>query len=125
MQGPIDEARFIELLSKGVGRTADFMAMLTNYHGGPTETEYILTADIARAFAEEDYEVGVEVKNRSLLNGATQRRSAPSRSELGSIRTDVAVVSSGIVPQAMIEVSTSVALGTFGRVHRNLGRDGG
>jgi hypothetical protein len=108
MQGPIAEARFIELLSKGVGRTFDLMAMLTDYHGGPTATEYILTADIARAFAEEGYEVGVEVKNRTLVNGSTQRRSAPPRSELGSIRTDVAVVSSDVVPQAMVEVKIGV-----------------
>lgn len=108
MQGPIEEVRFIELLSDGVRRTSHLMAMLTNYHGGPTATEYILTADLAREFAEAGYDVGVEVKNRTLLNALTQRKSAPVKSGFGSIRTDVAVVSSGLIPQAMVEVKIGV-----------------
>jgi len=119
MQGQISKVDFIKMLAAGVGRTADFMAQLTDYHGGPTATEYILTADIARALLAEDFEVEVECLNRQLVNGLTQRKAWAPRMRIGSQRTDVVVLESGIVPRVMVEVKIGVGA-TLTRIRRDL-----
>ncbi len=108
MQGQIDQAQFIEILKDGIDRTVSYMAQLTEYHGGPIETEYVLTADIARAFLDRGFEVRVECLNRQLVNGFSMRKGWKPRSEIGSKRTDVAVINAGLDPQAMVEVKIGV-----------------
>lgn len=110
---------FIDTLKDGVRRTSNFMGLLTNFHGGPIKTEYILTTDIARAFLDRNQEVSVEHLNRRLLNVMTKRRSCSPRAEFGSQRTDVVVVHSGLIPKAMIEVKIGVK-GSLGPVKADL-----
>lgn len=108
----IDEIQFLGVLTKGVNRTKDFIAKLTDYRGGSVKTEYILTTDIAREFVDLDYEVKVECLNRTLVNGFTKKKSVVPRKLLGAKRTDVAIVSD-VIPRALIEVKIGV---------KNLGR---
>lgn len=68
MSHPISRADFIEMLKDGVKRTSDFMAALTEYHGGPTKTEYLLTSNIARAILDKCHEVKVECLRRDFSN---------------------------------------------------------
>ncbi|MDW9689372.1 hypothetical protein GOB50_30925 [Sinorhizobium meliloti] len=108
MKHQIPEAEFIDILKAGIDRTVSYMAKLTEYHGGPTETEYILTADIARTFLEKNFEVRVECLNRQLVNALSTRKGWMPREPLGSRRTDVAVLRDRLVPQAMVEVKIGV-----------------
>lgn len=108
MQRPISKAEFIKMLGAGVKRTVDFMAELTDYHGGPTATEYILTADIARELLANGFEVEVECLNRHLVNSLTKRKAWKPKIRIGSQRTDVVVLESGIVPSVMVEVKIGV-----------------
>ena len=52
----ISEDALISGLRRGVERTKSLIAHWTDYHGGPTTTEYLLTSDIAREFIEAYYE---------------------------------------------------------------------
>lgn len=108
MQGEISEDRFLGLLRDGVNRTREFMGRLTEYHGGPTETEYILTSDIARAFLDAHLEVAVEWQNRHFVNAMTVRHDKSPKQLFGGQRTDVAVVFSGLIAIAMIEVKIGI-----------------
>lgn len=110
---------FIDILKEGVQRTSNFMALLTDFHGGPTKTEYILTSDIARAFLDKNQEVRVEYLNRGLVNVMTKRKSCSTRAQFGAQRTDVVVVHSGIVPKAMVEVKIGVG-GSLGTIQKDL-----
>ncbi len=104
----ISEAKFLEILWDGVKRTTDFMAELTEYHGGPIKTEYILTADIARAFLSKGHEVRVEKINRRLVNGLTKRKGWKPKKKFGAQRSDVAVTNSDLIPLALVEVKIGV-----------------
>lgn len=108
MRRSIQETEFVDILKDGVGRTALYMGQLTEYRGGPTTTEYILTTDIARAFLDKHYEVGVEFLNRKFLNAMTRRRNWNSREKIGSKRTDIAIVDGEILPLAIIETKIGV-----------------
>ncbi len=92
----ISESDFLEVLQDGTKRTTDFMAHLTEYHGGPIKTEYILTADIARAFLVKGHEVRVEKINRHLVNGLTKRKGWKPRRKFGAQRSDVAVTNTDL-----------------------------
>lgn len=104
----IKEDTFLEALKAGVGRTTNLIGHLTEYHGGPVRTEYMMTADLAREFIERGYEVKVECKNRELLNALVALNGTKPAKALGSLRTDVALVNNDIVPLAMIEVKIGV-----------------
>lgn len=104
----ISESEFIEILQDGTRRTTDFMAHLTEYHGGPIKTEYILTADIARAFLAKGHEVRVEKINRHLVNVLTKRKGWKPRRKLGAQRSDVAVTNADLLPLALVEVKIGV-----------------
>ena len=54
------QERQVEALCAGVGAAADFMALLTGYHGAPVETEYLITVEIARALLKAGYTVAFE-----------------------------------------------------------------
>jgi hypothetical protein len=109
MAWPISEQTFLEGLKAGVKNTADLMFRATEFHGGAVQTEYLLTADIAREFIERGIEVKVECLNRNLVNAATAPAGtfAKRRKKLGSKRTDVALVQD-FVPLAMIEVKIGI-----------------
>lgn len=115
----ITEENFVETLRRGVTRTSSFMAQLTDFHGGPTKTEYLLTSDIARAFLENHEEVRLEHQNRFLINVRTKLRDCPNGGNIGRRRTDVVVLHSGILPKAMIEVKIGVG-GTLSKVSDDL-----
>jgi hypothetical protein len=102
------ESDLLSLLRSGVKRSSDLIAQITDYHGGPVTTEYILTSDIARELIEQGHQVEVEYLNRYFANGMTMRRSGPPPKKLGSKRTDVALLHSGLFPLAMIEVKIGV-----------------
>ena len=104
----ISEAKFLTILHDGVKRTTDFMAQLTEYHGGPIKTEYILTADIARVFLSDGHEVRVEKINRQLVNGFTKRKGWKPKKKFGAQRSDVAVTNSDLIPLALVEVKIGV-----------------
>ncbi|MFC0808338.1 hypothetical protein ACFHWW_23165 [Ensifer sp. P24N7] len=74
MNQELTRSKFVSILKDGVSRTETFMAYLTEYHGAPTRTEYMLTADIARAFLDKYYEVSVEFLNRELVSSALTKR---------------------------------------------------
>jgi hypothetical protein len=82
------------------------IALITDYHGGPVTTEYMLTSDIARELIHQNHEVHVEYLNRRMVNGMTMRRSGPPVPKFGSRRTDVAVLRDQIIPRAIVEVKT-------------------
>ncbi|MCD8537526.1 MAG: hypothetical protein LRY56_08590 [Burkholderiaceae bacterium] len=105
------ENEFLEILRDGVKRTMDFMAHLTEYHGGAVTTEYLLTTDIARAFLSRGHEVRVEKLNRHLVNGLTKRKNWKPQEKIGSRRTDVAVTESELIPVALVEVKIGVNSG--------------
>jgi hypothetical protein len=50
----------LEGVKRGLKDTETFLAELTEYHGGPLRTEYIMTADIARQLLPTSGEVAVE-----------------------------------------------------------------
>lgn len=118
MPAPIEETEFLDCLARAVERTKDFIARLTDYQGGEVRTEYLITADVAREFVERGFEVKVECLNRNLVNALTRLPGSTPKKSLGAKRTDVAVLSSGLVPLAIIEVKIGVK--ALGRVKADL-----
>ncbi len=104
----LSEDELLDVLKAGTERTRNWMAQRTDYHGGPTTTEYILTADLARALVERHLEVKVECPNKRLLNAWVARKPRAARQKLRSRRTDIAVVDS-TQPVALIEVKIGVS----------------
>jgi len=107
MKNEIENQWLLSALSEGVKRSGDLIAQITDYHGGPVTTEYMLTSDIARELIEQNYEVEVEYLNRRIITGLTMRKSGV-RKKFGSRRTDIAVLMSKVVPLAIIEVKIGV-----------------
>lgn len=99
----ISQDELIDGLRAGVGRTKDLIAHLTEYHGGPVLTEYLLTGDLAREFVDRRFEVRVECLNRSHLNVLSAYDAKTAWKKLGAKRTDIAL-SSGTKLLALIEV---------------------
>jgi hypothetical protein len=114
----IPETSFIAALKEGISRTTELIARATEYHGGPVQTEYLITADVAREFIERDFEVKVECLNRKLIHGLTAAKKSHgkrsiARRKLGRKRTDVAVLKDGLIPLAIIEIK--IGIRKFGR----------
>lgn len=103
----VNESELVDGLRSGVRRTRDFMDMLTEYHGGPAETEYLLTSDIAREFLQKGHEVRVEALNRHFCSTLASKQAKAARSALGSKRTDVAI-GHDIMPDALVEVKIRI-----------------
>lgn len=104
------EAEFIDALRKGVERTINLMAVVTDFHGGGVRTEYLLTADLAREFVERGLGVAVAVEclNRRIANAMVVKQDANVKT-LRSKRTDVAIFQDQIFPIAIIEVKIGVS----------------
>lgn len=104
----LTDQQLLDALRAGVERSSNLIAWVTDFHGGPVTTEYILTADIARELIDRHYEVAVEFANRKLVNGLTAKKGVKARKLLGSRRTDVVVLNDSLVPAALIEVKIGV-----------------
>ncbi|MER9632226.1 hypothetical protein [Mesorhizobium sp. M0296] len=104
----LTDQQLLDALRGGVARSSNLIASITDFHGGPLTTEYILTADIARELIGRHYEAAVEFANRKLVNGLTARKGVNARKILGSRRTDVVVLNDSLVPAALIEVKIGV-----------------
>lgn len=116
----LTDQQLLDALRAGVERSTDLIAWITDFHGGPVTTEYILTADIARELIDRHYEVAVEFANRKLGNGLTARKGAKARKLLGSRRTDVVVLNNGLIPAALIEVQIGVR--SLGKIKGDLAK---
>jgi hypothetical protein len=103
----ISDDDLIDMLRSGLKRTKDLIAHLTEYHGGPVLTEYLLTGDLAREFVDRQYEVKVECLNRSHLNVLTATDASKAWKKLKARRTDISIVS-GSTLLALIEVKIGV-----------------
>lgn len=114
----ICEAVLLDALKKGVARAANLIALVTEYHGGPITTEYLLTSDIAREFIERDWETKVECLSRTLVNGLTAEKAGPRRRRLGKTRTDIVLLNTPLIPLAVVEVKVGVR--TFSKIERDL-----
>jgi hypothetical protein len=92
-------------LTTGVNNTLFLMTRITEFKGNPAKTEYLLTADIARALVGtlHGHDVKVEYLNRRFLDAMTMLARTNPHKALRSKRTDVAVVHINI-PLAIIEV---------------------
>jgi|GEM_PF-1776420 len=104
----LTDQQLLDALRAGVERSSDLIAWITDFHGGPVTTEYILTADIARELIDRHYEAAVEFANRKLVNALTARNGVQARKLLGTRRTDVVVLNNGLIPAALIEVKIGV-----------------
>lgn len=103
----MNEDQLLEGLRAGVRRTGAFVAALTDYHGGPTETEYLLTYDVARAFLEAGRQVGVERQSQTIYNLLTTSLPKEAKKLVGQQRVDV-VVGESIFPDALIEIKIRI-----------------
>lgn len=93
-------------IKNGVGRLKDLFSRLTDFHGGPTTTEYMLTADVARGLVDCDIdEVGVERLYRELVSNLV---TVYPRTDFGQTRVDVSVLDGLHAPRAAIEVKIRV-----------------
>jgi hypothetical protein len=92
-------------LTTGVNNTLFLMTRITEFKGNHAKTEYLLTADIARALVGtlHGHDVKVEYLNRRFLDAMTMLARTNPHKALRSKRTDVAVVHINI-PLAIIEV---------------------
>lgn len=109
MPDRISEEDLIGRLKRGVARTANLIAHATDYHGGPTTTEYLLTADIAREFIEADYDTHVEFLIRDFVSTLTALQPPLPLPPLKGKRTDIVLVNTKVIPIALIEVKIGVA----------------
>lgn len=116
----LTDRQLLDALQAGVERSSNLIAWVTDFHGGPITTEYILTADIARELIERHYEVAVEFANRKLVNGLTARKGVKARKLLGSRRTDVVILDRGLIPAALIEVKIGVR--SLGKIRGDLAK---
>lgn len=98
-------------LRNGVQRSSDVIARITDYHGGPITTEYLLTSDIARQLIEQNYEIEVEYLYRNIVNGMTSKKNINARRNFGLKRTDIAVLRNDYAPLAIILAIIEVKIG--------------
>jgi hypothetical protein len=96
------ESELLSLLRNGVKRSSGLIAQITDYHGGPVTTEYILTTDIARELIEKGHQVKIEYLNRYFANGMTIRKSGPlPKGFLRSAEKFHAIKESGPIPETL------------------------
>lgn len=103
----MNEDELIESLRAGVGRTIAFMGEMTDFHGGPVNTEYLLVSDLLREFLTRHHDVCVEGLNRKFCGPLSSSDSLAARQILKGKRTDV-VVGNLMAPKAIIEVKIRI-----------------
>jgi hypothetical protein len=96
----------LRLIKAGIKNSNALMNRLTEYHGGPITTEYLLTGDIARALLDR-FDVGVEVHYKHLIN--IMNSSVGGKLTFSNTRADVVVRPDVIsTPDAVIEIKIGV-----------------
>ena len=100
-----EHPKVFEAVREGIARSKGLIEKLTNYHGGPVETEYILTTDIAHALVDRFDGVSVECKYRNLVNLHT---GILPLAKFKSHRADLAVANGIDPPTAVIEIKIRV-----------------
>lgn len=115
----MDRTEFLDIIKEGVRVSIHYTAQLTDFHGGPLETEYLLTTDIARAFLAHGYPASVEPLYRQLIVAGKQRHDKPVP-RFGARRADVAVVDLNRGLQALVEVKISPVGRTLGKIKTDL-----
>jgi hypothetical protein len=103
----MSEDQLLDGLRVGVKRTGAFVAALTDYHGGPAETEYLLTYDVAQAFLDVGREVSVERQTQTIYSALTTSSLKTARDLVGQQRIDV-VVGDRLFPNALIEIKIRI-----------------
>lgn len=119
----LDEQEFIDILKAGIRSFQTYMMKLTDFHGAPATTEYLLTADIARAFLEAGRPAKVETLYRSLVTPMNRDRDRPQTS-FGRTRADITVADAGRF-QAIVEVKISGTGQRLGLVRTDLNKIAG
>ena len=94
-------------LRDGVRATQSFMAQLTEYRGGPINTEYLIVGDIARAFLKRHSVVTVEGLSRKFCNVLTALDTSAARKALKGKRTDI-ILGDPLSVEAFIEVKIRI-----------------
>jgi hypothetical protein len=105
----IPKDKLLAALTSGVNDTLFLMTRISEFEGSLVKTEYMLTADLARALARDMqvHDVKVEYLNRRFLDAMTMLAGSNPHKALRSKRTDVAVINVN-APLAIIEVKIRV-----------------
>jgi hypothetical protein len=108
MQLTTVEEGWLTDVGSGIAAALSFIGELTDYHGEPVSTEYILTVHIAKALlARASPQVAVEyLVNR--IEGHVLIHDKPQPFTLGSQRFDVAILDS-VAPVFIVEVKIGVS----------------
>lgn len=96
-----------DLVRKGVAATDAYLHQLTDYHGGPLKTEYVLTTDIARALLAGQKMVATEFLANTVKDHVYYRDKQASFT-LGSRRFDVAAFDPAGLPELVVEIKVGV-----------------
>ncbi len=92
-----------ELIRDGIAATDAYLHQLTDYHGGPLQTEYVLTTNIASALLARQKLVATEFLANTEKNHVYYRDKQVSFT-LGSCRFDVASFDSAGVLELVVEI---------------------
>lgn len=103
---PYQQVQF-DLVLKGVSATDAYLHQLTDYHGGPLKTEYVLTTDIARALLAGQKMVATEFLANTVKDHIYYRNKQASFT-LGSRRFDVACLDLAGLPELVVEIKVGV-----------------
>ncbi|KLK90996.1 hypothetical protein AA309_22725 [Microvirga vignae] len=97
----------LEQIRLGIETSKQLMVFQTEYHGGPVQTEYILTTDAARSLAEIfSTDVAVECPYKDLVNLLNAQQ--VKKSVFRGTRADITVKDSLNPPIAVIEFKIRV-----------------
>jgi hypothetical protein len=100
--------KLLAAVRNGVETTDSYLHQLTDYHGGPLQTEYVLTTDISRALLTSNYAVATEFLINRIQNHLYYRENGKVF-PLGSRRFDVAALDAGGLPELVVEVKIGVS----------------
>lgn len=107
MQLTQNQQAHFDLVRQGVATTDAYLHELTDYHGGPLKTEYVLTTDIARALLAGQQKVGTEFLANKVKDHLYYRAKQASFT-LGSRRFDVVALDPVGLPQLAVEIKIGV-----------------
>lgn len=108
----------LDAVRNGTMQLASEIADLTDYRGGPTTTEYLLTAAIARTLLAAGHDTYVERQYRKMCNMMVRKADVDSKQSFGGQRADVCVMLNSVRAVAVIEVKIGVS--TFRKVKKDL-----
>lgn len=117
MQLTQNQEGLFDLVREGVAATDAYLHQLTDYHGGPLKTEYVLTTDIARALLAGQEMVATEFVANTVKDHIYYRDKQASFT-LTSRRFDVVALNSAGLPELMVEIK--VGVGTLKKLEEDL-----